>query len=157
MSPLIPSHPATTLWLVARMLTWSLTLPVLKRTVPLPRLARLMSASRAGPRDMTGERRVIVWARRVDRLRPRRFRNNCLDRSMLAYRFLGKTGSDPRLVVGFESGADGIAGHAWVVVDETPLYGDEGGSRFSEIIAFGRDGAMEQFRVGGADEAPAAS
>ncbi|MGH3050965.1 MAG: lasso peptide biosynthesis B2 protein, partial [Gaiellaceae bacterium] len=123
MSPKPLSRRLTTIWLAARMMAWSFALPVLKRMVPLPKLARLMSASRSVARDTIRERQAIVWARRVDRLRPRRFRGNCLERSLLAYRFLGMTGSNPRLVVGFESGARGIAGHAWVVVDGTPLYG----------------------------------
>ncbi len=138
-----------TIWLAVRIVAWSCVLPVLKRTVPLPRLVRLMAYSGNAPRDAASERQVIVWARRVDRLRPWRFRNNCLDRSLLAYRFLGMTGSDPKLVVGFESGTEGVAGHAWVVVDGTPLYGDAAGARFSELVAFGRHGAMERFDAEG--------
>lgn len=143
----------TTLWLTARMFAWSLALPMLKRTVPLPRLAHLLAVRESVPRDPIAEQQAIVWARRIDRLRPHRFRNNCLDRSMLAYRFLGMAGSEPRLVVGFESGANGIAGHAWVVVDGEPLYEDAAGARFSEIVAFERDGTMKPIETGGEDQA----
>ena len=65
----------------------------------------------------------------------------CLERSLLAYRFLSGAGADPRLLIGIRVGGGSVIGHAWVVVDGEPLF--EQGADFETFFAFGRDGTLE--------------
>jgi hypothetical protein len=112
--------------LAIRMLAWSLLLPGLKYLVPLRVLARLMWSAPRRERQPDRERLIVFLAERIYRLRPFLRRDNCLERSLLTYRFLSKSGADPRLVVGLEKSDDGYAGHAWVLVDDSPLFDTHG-------------------------------
>ena len=114
-------RPAAT-WLALRMLAWSIVLPVLKYVVPLPSLARLMWSGPHTERRPDREQLVTLLARRISRLRPGRHRDNCLERSLLSYRFLSMENADPHVVVGVRKSGDDIVGHAWVTVDGKPLY-----------------------------------
>jgi transglutaminase superfamily protein len=114
------STPATT-WLVMRMLGWSVVLPGLKHVLPLRVLVRVMWSRPRGGRRPDRERVIIFAAQRIFRLRPFLRRDNCLERSLLAYRYLSAAGADPRLIVGMEKSDDAYAGHAWVLVDDSPV------------------------------------
>jgi hypothetical protein len=124
-------NPATT-WLGIRMLAWSLVLPVLKYVVPLPLLARLMWSRARRERRPERERMVRLLARRIYKVRPSRHRDNCLERSLLNYRFLSMEGADPHLVVGVRKSERGVVGHAWVLVEGRPLY--EAPSRLEKYV-----------------------
>jgi hypothetical protein len=116
------SSPADA-WLLARMTTWAPSLPVLKRVLPLPRLVALMAKEpRRSPRDPELERRIVRMARLVYRGRRGTFRDNCLERSLVTYRFLGRAGADPELVVAMSKGEDGLHGHVWVTVEGLPVH-----------------------------------
>jgi Transglutaminase-like superfamily len=105
-------------FLLARMAAWAPSLPVLKRTVSLPRLVRLMaSGSRQRTRDTEREQRIARMARLLYRGRAGTFQNNCLERSLLTYRYLGRAGADPELVIGARKDDDTLQGHVWVTVD----------------------------------------
>jgi Transglutaminase-like superfamily len=132
-------------WLVLRMLGWRLVLPVLKRTLPLPRLVRLMwagSGSAAPPPRRLA--RIAELARVVYRSEHRSKAGNCLERSLVLYRYLSAAGADPELLVGLR--ADGAAprGHAWVTVNgievEEPPEALEG---LAQVLAFGRGSGAE--------------
>jgi Transglutaminase-like superfamily len=118
------------------MAAWSLLLPMLKRFVSVRRLVALMWTD--GPTDRSPEREhgVVELSARVTRLR-----SNCLERSLLAYRFLARAGADPHLVVGVGSVDGVIAGHAWVTLDGVPVHDPpETVQRFVPVIEFGREG-----------------
>jgi hypothetical protein len=133
--------PADT-WLALRMLSWSLLLPALKRTVPLPRLARLVWSRARRQRDPGCEEKVALLARGIYRLRPLRSRDNCLERSLLAYRFLSMAGAQPRLFIGARKGDGGISGHAWVIIDGEPLFDARASLGDYVVLAeFGANGA----------------
>ena len=133
-------------WLAARMGAWALVLPLLKRVVPLPRLVQLMvvppkGADRDTARDTTRERRVVALSRllyaplvRAD--------IGCLQRSLLAYRFLGAAGARPSLVVGMRREGGEVHGHSWVTVDGEPA-GEPAAwvGQFSPVLVFGSEGA----------------
>lgn len=129
-------------WLAARMAAWALVLPLLKRVVPLPRLVQLMVVPPKGTdRDTARERRVVALSRllyaplvRAD--------IGCLQRSLLAYRFLGAAGARPSLVVGMRREAGEMHGHAWVTVDGEPA-GEPAAwvGQFSPVLVFGSEGA----------------
>lgn len=134
-------------WLAARMAAWALCLPVLKRVVPLPRLVRMMAAptaaaatARPGTRDAERERRIVAISRLV--YAPLvRADIGCLQRSLLAYRFLGAAGARPSLVVGMRRADGEVHGHAWVTVDGEPA-GESAAwvGQFSPAVVFGSEG-----------------
>ncbi len=127
--------------LAARMLPWSAALPVLKRVLPAPRLVRLLGAGRRRPRDARRERAIAQAAWWASRVQVRRFPQNCLERSLVAYRYLGLAGAEPRLVMGVAREAEGIVGHAWVVLDGAAVFESEDPAlRFGQMMAFGPDG-----------------
>jgi Transglutaminase-like superfamily len=131
---------ATTAWLLIRMGAWSLVLPVLKRVLPLPTLVRLMSRAGSEKRSEERERQIVRSARRVYRLRRP---GSCLERSLLAYRYLSKTNAEPRLVIGARRGDREVLAHAWVLVDGSPLYESTATLEpFSSVVEFAPDGQI---------------
>jgi hypothetical protein len=123
--------------LALRTLGWLCVLPVLKRIVALPRLVRLMWAEpRASVRDLEGEQRAIQVVVRLSRASG----GNCLERSLILYRYLSLAGADPRLVVGMTR-SDRYLGHVWVTVDGDALLEtiDTLGA-YQEVTAFGSEG-----------------
>ena len=112
---------AADLWLAARMTAWALALLVLRRFVPLARLARAVSRSRSGrARQPERERRIVEFSRRL--FGPLASRaGSCYPRSLLSFRFLAAANARPRLCVGMRRREGSIEGHAWVVVDGRPL------------------------------------
>jgi hypothetical protein len=135
-----PAH----VWLTVRMAAWSLVLPVLKRLLPLPRLARLMWSDGRGHSSGEDHERVVTLARWICSARVGRGRDNCLDRAFLTYRFLAMASANPRLVVGMRSG-ERVAGHAWVTLNGRTVHGaGESPDDFVAVVAFGRGGAREE-------------
>jgi hypothetical protein len=127
-------------WLACRMAVWRLTLPLLKWVVPLPRLARLMwSASAQRKRDPAREEQIATLAEAISGRRGGRRLDNCLERSLVAYRFLSQAGAEPRLVVGV-SRDEPVRGHVWVMLDGQPLR--DSVDEFEEVTAFGTEGAL---------------
>ena len=115
--------------LAVRMGSWALVLPILKRVVSLQRLADVMRNDGHGVRNRAYERHVVALSSLL--------RGNCLERSLLAYRFLARANAQPRLVVGVRSGENGLLGHAWVTVDGKPIHESPVAvSEFSEIVEF---------------------
>lgn len=120
---------------------WSIALPFLKRVVPLRRLVTLMWID--GKRSRSRERETqIVWlSAGLTRLRPSR-RSNCLERSLLSYRYLSGAGAAPTIVIGVNA-ADAKMGHAWVRLDGAPVHDDaENLGDFFALAEFGLRGAL---------------
>jgi hypothetical protein len=147
-------------WLLARMLGWSLALPALKFVLPLQRLARLMhSESRLGP-DPHRFARIVALAAWVFKSRSKRQRENCLERALVTYRYLGRAGAKPELVVGISKDRDSTFGHVWVTVDGHPVHDTAAYlRRFSSLVSFGSDGNVvstaQSSQIGGSGEAQA--
>ena len=128
-------------WLALRMGAWSAALPLLKRVVPLLKLARLAWAGGAGGRNPRREREIVRLSGALPRLRLARSGANCLERSLLAYRFLAQANADPRLVVGVRREEGAMVGHAWVTLDGRPVHDTEAAVRqFVPVVEFGPDG-----------------
>lgn len=130
-------------------------LPVLKRVLPLRRLVALMWTTGRADRSDERERQIIALSARVTRLRPR-LRSNCLERSLLTYRFLSRTGADPRLVMGVGTFEGAIVGHAWVMLDGEPVHERrEAVESFARLVEFGPGGhATEARHAGDGDALP---
>jgi hypothetical protein len=120
-------------WLAARAFGWLCVLPVLKRTLPLERLVRLMwRTPRGDTRDRGREQRTTRIVSRLSRTSG----GNCLERSLVLYRYLARANADPELVVGMAR-PDEYLGHVWVTVDgrallETP----ESLRAYTELVTF---------------------
>jgi hypothetical protein len=130
------------------MALWSVLLPGLRRVVPVETLTRFMWAR---PRGTPSEKRqdgIVQLTGRLTRLRPG-MTANCLERSLLAYRFLSAAGAAPQLVLGVGRADDRVVGHAWVTVDGHPIFeAAEQLNEFAPIAVFGSNG----IRVGGSEE-----
>jgi hypothetical protein len=127
--------------LFARMVGWAAALPVLKRRMPLPRLVETARpSSRASARPET----VIALARWVYRIPG--FRDNCLEKSLLTYRYLPAGPSAYRLVLGVRgSEAEGVPGHAWLTIDGAPVHDSpETLADFVPIVVFDGEGRREE-------------
>ena len=119
--------------LVARMTLWRLALPVLLRALTTERLVRLLAAPRSQPRDPGRERFVLTVAGRLWR----RSQGTCLERSLAAYRALGRIGASPLLVLAATHDPGGIVGHAWVEVDgRAVLEATDPRTRYTALIEF---------------------
>ena len=130
-------------WLALRMVAWRLAVPLLKRLLPLPRLARLLwTPPRRTERDQAREERVMALADALSGPRGSRRFDNCLDRSLIGYRFLSQAGADPELVIGVARPGE-VRGHVWLRLDGVPLREtDDSLEGFEEVAAFGPAGAL---------------
>ena len=128
------SSPSALL-LALRMSPWVLVLPLAKRAVSIERLARLMWRDDHTSRDGAREQLTIRLAARLTRFSGR----NCLERSLILYRYLSRCGADPVFVLGVAS-ANGAAGHAWVLVDGLPVGASPATlDAYRPVVAFGRE------------------
>lgn len=127
-------------WLAGRMLGWRVVLPVLKRAMPLERLAPAMRGRAGAGGD---EERVVRLASWIYGPRPVAGGKNCLERSLVLYRYLSEVNPDTRLIVGFRDGGDGVEGHAWVVVGGRSLGADtDARGTFAPAVIYGPDGRL---------------
>jgi hypothetical protein len=128
----------TTASLLVRMGAWSLVLPLLKHLVSLPTLVSLMSRRAVATRSDAVERRIVHSVGHIYRMRRP---GTCLERSLLAYRYLAGASADPQLVVGVRREARDVIGHAWVLVDGRPLFESSVAlESFVPVVAFASDG-----------------
>jgi hypothetical protein len=134
--------------LALRMAGWRLVLPLVKSRLPLPRLIRLMWLGKR-PRPVTPEReaRIADLARIVYRSEHVSRGGNCLERSLVLYRYLSAAGADPQLVIGMRSGEAAVRGHAWVTVRgdpvEEPPHSLEG---LTQVVSFRGGGSHSRSR-----------
>ena len=140
-TPSTLTRPAGDGWLALRMAAWSVVLPLLRRVVPLRRLARVAWAGGTSVRDPARERQIVRLSAALPRLRLRRGDANCLERGLLAYRFLAQASANPALVVAVRRGEAGVIGHAWTKVDGRPVHESEAALReFVTLVEFGPGG-----------------
>ena len=144
-------------WLAIRMAAWRVIVPLLKWLLPLPRLARVMWAGRRrAERDRRREERIVTLAETLCGPHGGRLLDNCLERSLVSYRFLSQAGAEPELAFGVaRDRTDPVRGHAWVRLDGEAVH-DSAASleRFEELGAFGREGLLKP--SGAPSGAPAA-
>ena len=83
-------------FLALRVLGWALVLPILKHVVPVRRLAAVMHlAPRSDPCNFPREDRIVTFARWGARLIRWKSGGNCLERGLIAYRYLCQAGAKP--------------------------------------------------------------
>jgi transglutaminase superfamily protein len=131
-------------WLIIRMMTWALVLPVLKRLISLQRLAQLMwVAPKTNLRNPIQEQKIATIVRWLY-VFTFSTEKTCLQRSLILYRFLSLNHANPQLMTGLrrEPGKN-WQGHAWVMVDGKEfgaLLPDPGD--FKPMLSFGAQGSM---------------
>lgn len=138
-------HTLSDVGLAARVFGWALVLPVLKHAIPVKSLASVMhQGTRTISRDAARERQIVTFARWAARITRWRSGGNCLERGLIAYRYLCGAGARPTLVVGIGRIHTGVAGHAWVLVDGQ-LVGEPRSSveSYTPVFAFGPDGRLQ--------------
>jgi hypothetical protein len=123
---------------------WALVLPVAKHLIPVKNLALTMrKAPRHAVRDRAREERIVTFARWAARLTRWRSGGNCLERGLIAYRYLCEAGAAPMLVVGVGRGDRGVIGHAWVLIDGRPA-GESPSALaiYTPVFAFAANGEL---------------
>lgn len=137
------NHALREAGLLARMLAWRAVLPLLRRRVRIATLARVMWREPHARPGGTDPIRIAELARVLYRGPGRGQGDTCLERSLLAYRYLSKAGVDPQLVIGIGRPDSLMIGHAWVVVNDEPLYDSAAEvGKYSSFFSFGRGGAL---------------
>jgi hypothetical protein len=118
-------------WLLARMLIWSYGLHALKHVVSFKTLLHI-----ARPRGATSIDKV--QSGRVESLlKYLSGSGDCLERSLVAYRFMLRAGARPTLFLGFEHAPPRRSGHAWVTVEGEPLLESADAlERFAPVAVF---------------------
>lgn len=133
--------------LVLKMLGWRLVLPALKRRLPLQRLVRLMWDGHGAPAGTpVRAARIAYLADLVYRTEHVERHGNCLERSLVLYRYLGAAGAEPQLLVGLRrDGQSAPGGHAWVTLAGEPV-GEPPDSiaPFARVVAFGTGGSVSR-------------
>ena len=131
-------------WLCMRMMLWAIVLPLLKILIPVKSLARFMWMSPRTPvKNVEQEQKIAIIVRWIYLL-VLSSKKNCVERSLLLYRFLSRTNSDPTLVTGLRQLEDGTwKGHAWILVNGVPFGETESNVEdFKTLVIFGRHGAI---------------
>ena len=125
---------------IGRLLPIYATYAILKRMVPLPRLAKRAWQQPRHPRDRATEQQVVAA---IGRLRHWIGHDaDCLESSLLLYRELSRLGADPILAVGFRKRVQGVEGHAWVSIDGHPVLESATKPPFSTALHFGHGGTL---------------
>lgn len=132
---------ASELGFAVRIAMWAYVLPLLKKRLSLPRLGRLMWLEPTRPeRDRRRERQIVSSVRRAYGVATFRRRDNCLEQSLLLYRYLSRAGARPLLVIGVRRlDRGGWTGHSWLLVDDVPIGVQDG---YQAVSAIGRFGAI---------------
>ena len=127
---------------VINVLAWTLTLPVLKFALPLPTLVRLVCFQAPSGRESRARaNQIITLIDRLYRVGALKRGGSCLERSLLAFRFLARTHPGSRLMIGAREINGHWLGHAWVTVDDRAA--DESlvpPGAFCPIVAFDASG-----------------
>lgn len=134
-------HSPRDLLLAVRMAGWRLAMPVLKWALPLPGLVRLMWPEGRRSASEADRQRIVTLVHALYGPRGGRLLDNCLERSLVTYRFLAEAGADPQLVVAVSDARGAVRGHVWVTVDGKPMReDDEPLEEFVPMVSFGRGG-----------------
>lgn len=130
--------------LLIRAICWRALLPVLKRAVSLRTLIRWMwpgGVSQIQPADTRARARLDTVRYFIAHGGRLVISENCLERSVLLYRFLAEVNLDPRLVMGVRREDGNTDGHVWIEIDGEPLV-DLTTSRYAPVLVFGAGGAV---------------
>jgi hypothetical protein len=123
--------------MVIELLLLRAALPLLKRTMPIQRLAALMWASNVRSRD-AGD--VLTLQSVVERGGRVLVSSNCLERSLVLYRLFSRAGAAPTLMLGARHEGPRLAGHAWIEMNGQS-WGEPDAASYARFVMFGQHGA----------------
>jgi len=126
------------------MVGWALTLPLLKRALSLRRLVRLLAPPPPHtPHDPVAAARIVRIVRRLYHPTRHSPATNCLERSLVLYRYLAAAGAAPYLVIGMAPRSGPFRGHAWVEVAGRPV-GETAAdlAPYQPLVVFGPGGEV---------------
>lgn len=113
-------------WLLARAAGWVVTVSVLIKFLPLPRVLSLISPrrpSRAREAHQFSEARLAQLIDSLLAFDVLCFTPTCWKRAPVLHRYLALRGRETRIVFGLRrEGGDALAGHAWLEADGIPIY-----------------------------------
>ncbi len=134
---------------VLGMTGWAVALPLLKRALPLRRLVTLLAAPPPDhPRDPAAEAAVLRVVRRLYHPTRPHPSTNCLERSLVLYRYLAAAGATPHLVIGVAPPGGVFRGHAWVEVAGTPVGETLADlAPYQPVVVFGPQGEIVKRQV----------
>jgi hypothetical protein len=117
----------STAWLTARMAFWVVSLSLLVRLLPLPRVMRLLTPSRkVRPAGEDSGELPVCLAQTLDILLMTNlwvFTPTCWKRASILYRYLALKGIETRIVFGMRKEDEGaLTGHAWLEAGGRPLF-----------------------------------
>ena len=128
-------------WLGLRVAGWSLLMPALRRTLPLPLLTRLLwrrAKAAASPELDRKSTTLVRWILPSER-------GGCVTRSLVLYRMLSAQHRDVELVFAMRRLARGWTGHAWIRLDGRPFAEAPSGlDEFTPVVIFGARGAPRE-------------
>jgi hypothetical protein len=130
--------------LAARVMTWACVLPILKQLMPIRSIVRLVWRRPRLEADPARDERVVTFARWACRVIRPGSGGNCLERGLIAYRFLLEGRAEPTLVIGMRrNDAANVIGHAWVLLNGAPA-GESASaiSQYVPVFAFAPDGSL---------------
>ena len=138
----------TDAFLIGRMTLWVLGLRLLKHAASLPQLAKLADSGRkisaVGSSDSI--ERVVRLARLSTQLAGLRSGGGCYERALVTHRYLRLRNINSELVVGMARLDGSVRGHAWVVVNGTPI--GESASSLNEFVPVARFPTAETLATG---------
>ncbi len=120
--------------MVAELVVWRISLPVLKRLISVETLVKRMAPpAPSSPHTIANRveqiRQVVGSGGRL------LVSANCLERSLVFYRLLLRAGAAPVLVLGMRRDGSTLKGHAWVALDGEPFEVSE--DHYTPVVAFG--------------------
>jgi hypothetical protein len=114
--------------IVAELLIWRWSLPLLKRWLSVETLARLMTPRTADGLSAEARRAHTATVHRILTTGGRVLvSTHCLERSLVAYRLFTRAGADVALVLGMRREGSTLAGHSWVELNGRSLDNPDAG------------------------------
>lgn len=132
MARLANDFPTTAVLLLLR-----ISLPLLKRAVPVKRLVAWLSARPADETTSIRAERIRCARETLERGGQLLIGKNCLDRSLAGFWMLRRAGASPTLVLGAKREQGQLEGHAWLELGNVPL--ETRADQFVRVASFGGD------------------
>ena len=137
--------------LVLRLAPMYLAFGIAKHLVRVDRLARWAWRRPVATASRRDRERIVSLVLRLGAAAGQPDRD-CLQRSLLLYRELSRSGADPRLLMGFRRDTGRLIGHAWVECDDRSVTTEAlAGSEYEAVWSFGPEGRPLNARWASAD------
>jgi hypothetical protein len=128
--------------IVAELVIWRWSLPLLKRWLSVETLARLMTPRTADALSADTRRARTATVHRILTTGGRLLvSTHCLERSLVAYRLFTRAGADVALVLGIRREGPTLAGHSWIELNGRSLDNPDADQYIRVAVIRAHDGA----------------